>query len=230
MKVTRHPFGFEIPRTLWRGMCWSLLLSLLLVMMVACGNETPAAEGTAVEAPAAEAADAVATEAAPQTADPGAAEVLPALEPLTLAEGEKLRVVATTSLVGDIARRVGGDAIELTVLMPLGVDPHNYTPTPQDLRTLNEAHLILVNGLGLEEALLPVLSELETPVPVVSVNAGMAPLTYGAGTEAAAPTTEKQADATSEGQAFLLDPHTWLSVNNVLVWVDNIAGSFATLD
>ena len=228
MKVTRHLVGFEIPRILVRVTCWSLLLSLLLVMMVACGSETPVADGTVPVEVAAAAA--VVTETVPQTADPGSAEVLPVLEPLTLAEGQKLRVVATTSLVGDVARRVGGDVIDLTVLMPLGVDPHNYTPTPQDLRTLNEADVILVNGLGLEEALLPVLTELETPVPVVSVNAGIAPLTYGAGTEEEGAGSQEQADANSAGQAFLLDPHTWLSVNNVLIWVDNVAGAFATLD
>jgi zinc/manganese transport system substrate-binding protein/manganese/iron transport system substrate-binding protein len=179
--------------------------------------------------PVAAAADATAAEdtsAEPTQADPGAAEVLPALEPLTLAEGEKLRVVATTSLVADVVRRVGGDTVELTTLMPLGVDPHSYTATPQDLRTLNDAHLILINGLGLEEALMPVLTELENPVPVVSVNAGIAPLTYGEGTEADTVVSEGE----TEEQTHLLDPHTWLSVNNMLVWVDNVAGSLATLD
>lgn len=231
MKVTRQQL-FSSSHALMRVISWLLLLSLLLLTVAACGEGAPAAsEGVLVAAAEAGGEEAV-TEEAPETADPGAAEVLPALEPVTLAEGEKLRVVATTSIVADVARRVGGDAIELTTLMPLGTDPHSYTPTPQDLRTLNEAHLILTNGLGLEEALLPMLTELETPVPVVSVNAGLAPLTYGAGTEAEAAASEEQAEANSEEQEqqHLLDPHTWLSVNNVLVWVDNVAASFAMLD
>jgi ABC-type Zn uptake system ZnuABC Zn-binding protein ZnuA len=199
--------------------------------MAACGGETTAADGAVVVAATTEeGTDAATTDTVPETADPGAAEVLPGLEPLTLAEGEKLRVVATTSLVADVARRVGGDAIELTTLMALGVDPHSYAPTPQDLRTLNETNLILINGLGLEESLMPVLTELENPVPVVSVNAGLAPLTYGEGTQAEAPVSEKQAEANSDAQTNLLDPHTWLSVNNVLIWVDNVAATFAMLD
>jgi ABC-type Zn uptake system ZnuABC Zn-binding protein ZnuA len=179
-----------------------------------------------------EGAEGALTEEAPETADPGVAEVLPVLEPVTLAEGEKLRVVATTTLVADVARRVGGDAIELTTLMPLGVDPHSYAPSPQDLRTLNEAHLILVNGLGLEEALMPMLAELETPVPIVSVNAGLAPLSYGAGTETETVESEGEAEENTEEQeqAQLIDPHTWLSVENMLLWVDNVAAAFATVD
>jgi ABC-type Zn uptake system ZnuABC Zn-binding protein ZnuA len=218
-----------IPRASWRAIYFGLIVVLLAVALVACdsggmlgGEEASAANGT----------DAATTEEVPQAADPGAAEVLPALEPVTLDEGEKLRVVATTSLVADIAQRVGGEAIELTTLMPLGTDPHSYTPTPQDLRTLNEAHVILINGLGLEEALMPMLTELETPVPVVSVNAGLAPLTYGAGTEAAVVGSEAEAEDVADAQTEnnLIDPHTWMSVNNVLVWVDNVAATFASLD
>jgi ABC-type Zn uptake system ZnuABC Zn-binding protein ZnuA len=167
---------------------------------------------------------------APETADPGVAEILPALQPLALSEGQKLKVVATTSLIADVVSRIGGDAIELTTLIPLGVDPHSYTPTPQDLRTLNDADLILINGLGLEEALMPLLTELESPVPVVSVNAGLAPLTYGEESEAAGATSEEEAEAHAEEQAHLLDPHTWLSVTNVQLWVDNIVAVLTMLD
>lgn len=226
MKVLRQFMFLINPRPVVRGISYLLLLALLLATLVACDSDSSligAAEPVA-------AADAAVTDAVPQTADPGVAEVLPALEPLTLAEDEKLRVVATTSLVADVARRVGGDAITLTTLMPLGVDPHSYAPTPQDLRALNDAHVILLNGLGLEEALIPMLTELENPVPVVSVNAGMAPLTYGEGSEAQLLASEKEANVMAEEAEHLLDPHTWLSVNNVLIWVDNVAATFATLD
>ena len=226
MKVLRQFIFLMNPRPVVRGISYLLLLTLLLASLAACDS------GSSLmgEAEAVPAADAAVTDAVPETADPGVAEVLPALEPLTLAEDEKLRVVATTSLVADVARRVGGDAITLTTLMPLGVDPHSYAPTPQDLRALNDAHVILINGLGLEEALIPMLTELENPVPVVSVNAGMAPLTYAEGTEAQVVASEEEADATAEDAEHLLDPHTWLSVNNVLIWVDNVAATFAMLD
>ncbi len=45
----------------------------------------------------------------------------------------KLKIVATTTLVGDIVSQVGGDLIELNVLLPVGADPHSFDPTPQDI-------------------------------------------------------------------------------------------------
>ncbi len=203
---------------------WLLLLPILLLMLAACDG------GGSASGTSGEAAPAVATaseKAEPELADPGAAEVLPQMEPLTLAEGEKLRVVATTSLIADVVRRIGGDAIEVTTLMPTGVDPHSYTATPEDLRTLNDAHLILINGLGLEESLMPALTALENPVPVVSVNAGIAPLVYNEPVaEGEEPETVEPGGENAEGT----DPHTWLSVTNVLIWVDNIAATLAMLD
>ena len=68
---------------------------------------------------------------------------LPALAPVTLGADEKLRVVATTNIIGDVVRRVGGDAIDLTQLLPAGSDPHSYQAKPDDLRQLNRADVIL---------------------------------------------------------------------------------------
>lgn len=209
---------------------WLLLLPILLLVLAACGGGGGAPGTRGEAAPAVETAS---EEAKPELADPGAADVLPQMEPLTLAEGEKLRVVATTSLVADVVRRIGGDAIELTTLMPIGVDPHSYTATPEDLRTLNDAHLILINGLGLEESLMPVLTSLENPVPVVSVNAGIAPLVYNEPSAEAGGEDESEESETAEAggeNAEGTDPHTWLSVMNVLIWVDNIAAMLAMLD
>ncbi len=86
-----------------------------------------------------------------------------ALSPVSLEAGEKLRVVATTSLIADVVANVGGDRIELAQLIPTGADPHGFTPAPRDVRTLNDAHVIFINGLGLEESLLPVLENLTAP-------------------------------------------------------------------
>lgn len=236
MNVTRHrcinisldvssPVAFRMGR-------WLLLLSILLLTMAACGGDSAMADdATSVAASTGDSGETVEA-VEPEQADPGAAEVLPVLDPVTLAEGEKLRVVATTGLVADVVRHIAGDAVDLTTLIPVGTDPHGYAATPEDLRALNDADLILTNGLGLEESLLPILSELDNPVPVVSVNAGLAPLTYGQGTEDEAVESDEEAEATNEEQKDkdLLDPHTWLSVNNMLVWVDNVAAVLAMLD
>jgi ABC-type Zn uptake system ZnuABC Zn-binding protein ZnuA len=73
---------------------------------------------------------------------------LSAITPIT--EGETLSVVATTSIVGDVVSNVGGSAINLTVLMPSGTDPHTFEPTPQDLAVVSDADIVFANGVGLE--------------------------------------------------------------------------------
>ena len=51
-------------------------------------------------------------------------------------QGDKLKVVATTTIVGDVVAQVGGDLIELDVLLPVGTDPHSFDLTPQDDLTM----------------------------------------------------------------------------------------------
>ncbi len=65
----------------------------------------------------------------------------------------RLPVVATTSIIGDVAAQVGGARVNVRVLLPTGADPHAYEPRPQDIAALTDAELVLVNGLGLEETL-----------------------------------------------------------------------------
>lgn len=154
------------------------------------------------------------------------AETLPALAPVTLAEGEKLRVVATTNIVGDVVHQVGGDAIELVQLLPPGTDPHSYQARPDDLRALNQAHVVFINGLHLEEAMAPVLENLDSGAPVIAVNIGVTPLGFPeAHAETHAETNTEDAHH-HEGA----DPHTWMDVRNVEQWVANIAAVLTALD
>jgi zinc/manganese transport system substrate-binding protein len=105
---------------------------------------------------------------------------LPELAPVALAAGEKLRVVATTSIIGDVVAQVGGEAIELTVLMGPGQDPHSYAPSAAQLTAVARAHVIFVNGWDLEERLLRDLENIsEGLAPLVPVSAYVEPLEYG---------------------------------------------------
>jgi manganese/zinc/iron transport system substrate-binding protein len=72
-----------------------------------------------------------------------------------------LKVVATTGMVADMVRAVGGEYVEVTTLMGPGVDPHLYKATPKDIRTITEADLVVVNGLHLEGKLIESLRPLE---------------------------------------------------------------------
>ena len=64
--------------------------------------------------------------------------------------GSKLSVVATFSILADLVKNVGGDRVAISTLVGPNGDAHVYQPTPSDARTLSEAKLVFVNGLGFE--------------------------------------------------------------------------------
>jgi len=84
---------------------------------------------------------------------PGSADSKPANGPL--------RVVATTGLVGDLARQIGGNRIALITLMGPGVDPHLYKATASDVSNLQQADVILYSGLHLEGRMADLLASMQ---------------------------------------------------------------------
>jgi len=174
---------------------WSLVGVALLVLAAACGPATPAdGQGQAVE--------------------PGD------LAPAGLAAGEKLWAVATTNIVGDVVRQVGGDRIELTVLMGVGVDPHTYVPSPSDTAALHDAHLILANGAGLEADLDEILENAGGSAAHVDVSNGFDLL----------PAVTEEEDAHDGEEHGDVDPHVWFSVPAVIHWVDRVETALSALD
>jgi ABC-type Zn uptake system ZnuABC Zn-binding protein ZnuA len=145
---------------------------------------------------------------------------IPPLSPVTLGQGEKLKVVATTSIVADVVRNVGGDLINLTILMPLGTDPHAFEPTPQDVVAVADAHVVFINGAGLEVFLEPLMESAGKDVTVVPVSYGIELLQL-----------EGEHEHTEEsGHDVNADPHIWFAPHNVTVWTHNIEHTLSTLD
>ena len=66
------------------------------------------------------------------------------------AQDSKIPVVATFSILGDFVREVGGDRIDLSLLVGPGSDAHVYAPAPGDAKKLAAAKLVVQNGLGFE--------------------------------------------------------------------------------
>ncbi|MCX7855831.1 MAG: metal ABC transporter substrate-binding protein [Anaerolineae bacterium] len=157
----------------------------------------------------------------PQAPSGGGGGAPPALSPVPLGAGEKLRVVATTTIVGDVVAQVGGDAIQLVVLVPIGADAHTYEPRPSDLAVLSGAHVLFINGLGLEAFLERTLSSVGN-IPVVSVSEGIQPRPLEA--------HGHEEGHESENEHEEVDPHVWTDVRNVMVWVENIQRALSTLD
>ncbi|MEL6612605.1 MAG: zinc ABC transporter substrate-binding protein [Bacteroidota bacterium] len=128
-----------------------------------------------------------------------------------LAERE-LRIVATTSMLADLAREVGGEHVTVSGLMGPGIDPHLYRPTEGNVQTMIEADLVLLNGLDLEGKMGEVFQQLDRlGIPSVAI------------AEEAVP-AERRINA--EGYAGSFDPHVWMDVTR---WQDAVVLVGATL-
>ena len=134
------------------------------------------------------------------------------------AENGKIKVVATTSIIGDVVDNIADDLIDLTVLMPAGTDPHSFEPSPRQIAALSDADIVFVNGFDLEETLMPVLDSAATPDKIIAVSDGVDPILFAG----------KDADAGEGGQRS--DPHVWMDPNNVIIWTQNIEDALSKAD
>lgn len=131
----------------------------------------------------------------------------------TREDSGKLNIVATTNIIGDVVSNIGGDAIQLTTLIGTGQDPHAFEPTPRDLAAVEDADLIFINGLGLEEILVQAIENTATG-EIITVSAGSELL-------------HQEEDGHDHGDG---DPHFWVDPNNVILWVENIKSALIAAD
>ena len=137
---------------------------------------------------------------------------------------EPLRVVASFSILADLARTVGGDRVEVTALVGPKGDAHVYQPTPADAKTLLGADLVVVNGLGFEGFIDRLLAASGYTGPIVTAAAGVAPLVLEEGEEEH---EEHPADAHDHGPT---DPHAWQDVGNAGLYVAAITDGLCAVD
>ena len=124
----------------------------------------------------------------------------------------KLNVVATNSIIADITKNIAGDKINLHSIVPVGQDPHEYEPLPEDVKKTSQADLIFYNGINLE----------------TGGNAWFTKLV-----ENAKKKENKDYYAVSEGVDVIYlegqsekgkeDPHAWLNLENGIIYAKNIA-------
>ncbi len=149
-------------------------------------------------------------------------------------------VVATTSIWADVTSRVACDAIEVSPLVPLGADAHEYEPTVQDADQLRSAELVVANGLGLEEGSLDLIDNAGTDgVTVLELGEQLDPLEAGAdgdhshdeehsADEDHSADEEHSADEDhSHGEE---DPHVWMDPDRVAMAVPLIAEGLKGVD
>ena len=134
-----------------------------------------------------------------QMAVPGAA----------IAAEKKVKVAATFDAMAEIAKAVGGNRVTVSTLIPPGVEPHEYSPRPGDMRGLAGADLVIKNGLGLEpwtEKALKASGNGRAKIVVASQ--GVTPMKIGAA----------------------IDPHLWISPSGAILEAENIAKALEAAD
>ncbi len=143
------------------------------------------------------------------------------LTPEPLNSTGKLKVVATTTIVGDVVAQVGGDRIDLNVLLPVGADPHSFSPAPQDIARVADASLVFANGVGLEAFLDNLIESAGAQERVIYVSEGLPLKESGL-------MLEQDEEHVEEHRGY--DPHTWTDPANVIVWVHNIETELSRTD
>jgi zinc/manganese transport system substrate-binding protein len=118
---------------------------------------------------------------------------------------ERLNVVASFSILADFVRKVGGDSVNVAMLVGPEGDAHVYSPTPADAKKIAEAKLLFINGFGLEGWLPRLVQSAGGKAAIVTATDGITPLKLGP-----AP-----------------DPHAWQSVANAKIYVANIRDALA---
>ena len=138
-----------------------------------------------------------------------------------------LRVVATTTQIGDFASNVGGDRIALTVLLSPNQDAHDFELQPSQIRAVTEAGLVLRNGLELDAFLDKALE---------GSDATVATLADGVATQMGEVGHEEEGeehDDDDEGEEHAeegVDPHIWFSVENARHMVENLRDALVAED
>lgn len=125
---------------------------------------------------------------------------------------DRLKVVTTFTVIADMARNVAGEGVEVVSITKPGAEIHGYEPTPQDIVGASDADLILWNGLNLERWFEQFLSNLGD-VPSATLTYGIEPISITGGEYDGKP-----------------NPHAWMSIDNALIYVDNIAAALSKAD
>ena len=126
-------------------------------------------------------------------------------------DSERPKIVATASMIADMARTISGDLVEVECIVPIGGDPHLHEPTPRDARLVSEADLILVNAMTFEGWLGKLIANSGTTARIDTVTRGITPIRS---------LTYKNA----------VDPHAWMDASNGLIYIENIYKAIVTLD
>lgn len=130
----------------------------------------------------------------------------------------KPKLVATFTILADLARQIGGDRIEASALVGANVDAHSFAPKPSDVQSLGQAKLVVVNGLGFDAWAQRLVKTAGYKGEVLVASAGVAP---------------RKAEAEHAGHDHghsEIDPHAWQDPANVKIYVANLRDALTRVD
>ncbi len=211
----------------------SRLMSKLAILLVPIALATSACAAPAPSAPQPQAPVATPAE---QTAPPTVAP-----DEAPAAAGDKLKVLATFSILADLVQNVAANKVELVTLVGPGTDLHDYEPTPADTAKVADAQLIFENGLAFESWLDQLYEASGSRAKRIVLSEGIDPRPFehahdedeheheeGKGEAAHGHEEEKAAGHAHEHGEF--DPHVWQDVRNAIQMVRNIAQALQEAD
>lgn len=138
---------------------------------------------------------------------------------LPAAAQEKVPVVATFSILADFVKNVGGDRVTVSTLVQPNGDAHVYQPSPADAKTVADAKIVFMNGLGLEGWLDRLIKASGTKGAVVIATKGIKPHEM-----------KEEDGGRSKDQEHRLDPHAWQSIANAKIYTANIRDALIAAD
>ena len=144
---------------------------------------------------------------------------------------DKVKVVASFSILGDMVHEIGGEHVELTTLVGPDGDAHVYEPTPSDVRAVGAAKLLVVNGLQFEGWMTRLAETASFKGSEVIASTGIAPIPFAAEEEEdhAAEAAGAAPEAAGEHH-HVNDPHAWQDLSNGAVYAENIVEGLSAAD
>ncbi|MDO9086251.1 MAG: metal ABC transporter substrate-binding protein [Anaerolineaceae bacterium] len=142
-----------------------------------------------------------------------------------------IKVIAVESFLADIVQNIAGERMVVDTLMPKGLDPHSFEPTPKDVARISDSDILFVNGAGFEEWLADVIENLPENLVVVESSAGLQSRT---GEEEEHVDEDEHADeeehADEDEHDHEIDPHFWLDPTLVITYAENIRDGLISID
>jgi manganese/iron transport system substrate-binding protein len=139
---------------------------------------------------------------------------------------KKPLIMGTTTIVADVVQNIAPESLPVMAILPVGANPHNYEPTPQDMAKVSAAELIFINGLELEGFLEDLLRNSGSKATIIDLSQGIEGRDFSEklALMAAKGTKQIKHDHTehdhNHGPA---DPHVWFDPHNVKIWTVSIA-------